>query len=331
MAPQQLADLVDDVGGRLVCLAMSKDPNAKVTLLLFRRGERLPGYVAKVPTTEAAVARVEREAAMLEHLAGLDLGPLARTIPTVVAMVEHKGRPVLVTTALPGRPLLVAYHRWRHTARPALVEADFAAAGRWLAALQRRTAGVATDLGGMLDGTADALARRFGDGPETVADRDHLARLQDRLSGHQVPQVVEHGDFWIGNLLGEADRLSGVVDWEDARADGLPTRDLARFAIAYSLYLDRHTRPGRDVPGHPGLRAGAWGAGLDHALAGDGWYPELVRHFVADGLNRLGVPGNCALPVLTAEIARIAAEADHPEFARNHLLAYRRLRSSAAR
>jgi aminoglycoside phosphotransferase (APT) family kinase protein len=284
-----------------------------------------------VPTTDAAVARVEREAAMLAHLAGCELGPLGRTLPRVVTMAEHEGRPVLVTTALPGRPLLVTYHRWRHTARPNVVQADFAAAGRWLAALQRRTAGAATDLAHILDGTADALVRRFGDDPETVTDRVHLAGLQDRLSGHPVPRVVEHGDFWIGNLLGEAARVSGVVDWEDARADGLPTRDLARFAIAYSLYLDRHTRPGRGVPGHPGLRAGVWGAGLDHALAGDGWYPEVVRYFMADGLNRLGVPGSCVLPVLLAEIARIAAEADHPVFARNHLLAYRRLRSAGAR
>jgi hypothetical protein len=34
--------------------------------------------------------------------------------------------------------------------------------------------------------------------------------------------------------------------------------------------------------------------------------------------------------VLLAEIARIAAEADHPDFARNHLLVYRRLRGVSA-
>ena len=34
-----LSDLIDDAGGRVACLAMSKDPNAKVTVLLFRPGD----------------------------------------------------------------------------------------------------------------------------------------------------------------------------------------------------------------------------------------------------------------------------------------------------
>lgn len=324
--PGTLADLVTEVGGRIVCLALSKDPNAKVTILLFRPGEYLPCYAAKIPTTDAAVLSVRSEAARLGHVGRREIGRLAATIPQVVAITSHAGRPVLVTTALPGRVMLASYHAWRHTAHPAAVLADFDAAGRWLAELQHRTARGRADLACAVGDAAEAITRRFGDDDDLAGDLELLAGVQDRLAGQQVPRVVMHGDFWPGNLLVAGGQVTGVIDWECARTDGLPTRDLARFVIAYSLYLDRHTRPGRRVPGHQGLRAGPWGAGLDYAISGTGWYPELAQRFVADGLRRLGVPPDRWRDVVLAEIACVAAEADHPDFARNHLQVLRRLR-----
>jgi len=238
-------------------------------------------------------------------------------------------RPVLLTTALPGRVMLAAYHTWRHTARPALVRADFDAAGQWLAELQHRTSRGQTDLAMMLDGAAETIMRRFGADRGTATDLEYLSALRDRLGGHQVSQVVAHGDFWPGNLLVADGRVRGVIDWENSRPDGLPTRDLARFVIAYSLYLDRHTRPGRRVSGHRGLVAGEWGAGVEYAIKGTGWYPELAQRFVSDGLQRLGVPSDRCRDVMLAEIACIAADADHPDFAWNHLLLLRRLSREA--
>ena len=323
--PQTITDLVEAAQGRVVCLSMSKDPNAKITLLLFRPGEALPAHVAKVPTTDAAARSVEAEAAMLRALGTLELGSLSQTIPQLVAIADDRGRPVLVTTALPGRQMLATYHTFRHTARPAAVGADFAAAGTWLGQLWQRTSSGRDDLATMVAGIGEVIERRFGDDPDTAADLEHLADLQDQLAGHLVPRTAMHGDFWAGNLLVAGGRLSGVIDWEGARLGGLAVRDLAHFALTYSLYLDRHTRPGRGVHGHPGLRAGVWGAGLDYAVAGTGWYPTLVRRFVADGLARLGVPSSCGRAVLLAELACIAAEADQPSFAMNNLQVFRRL------
>ena len=134
-----------------------------------------------------------------------------------------------------------------------------------------------------------------------------------------------HGDFWPGNLLVERGRVLGVIDWESARLAGTPARDLARFVTSYSLYLDRHTRPGHRVAGHPGLRAGRWGAGVEYAIDGAGWYPDLARSFVMTGLERLGLSPSCWRDVLLADVAAQAATADHDEFARHHLLLFRRL------
>ena len=104
-----------------------------------------------------------------------------------------------------------------------------------------------------------------------------------------------HGDYWYGNLLvarqRRTQRVVGVVDWEAGALFGEPLRDVARFAVSYSLYLDRHVRPGHRIPGHRGLRADGWGAGLTHAVHGEGWYAALVRGYVTAAAERLGVPG----------------------------------------
>jgi aminoglycoside phosphotransferase (APT) family kinase protein len=324
--PRTLAAFIDQAGGRAACLALSRDPNAKVSILLFPPGAARPAYVAKVPTTDAAARSVEREAERLAEVGDRVPGPVSATIPKLVATVEHLGRPVLVMTALPGQSMLAAYHCWRHTARREAVAADFAAAGAWLAGLHGAVGGNRqVSVAQMLDGVADVLGRRFGGQPGADGDLADLASLAGRLEGHRTPQCVVHGDFWAGNLLAERGRVLGVIDWEHACLTGSPVRDLARFATSYSLYLDRHTRPGRRVAGHRGLRAGRWGAGVEYAIDGAGWYPDLVRSFVMSGLGRLGASPSCWRDVLLADLATTAAAADHDEFARNHLLLFRRL------
>ena len=320
-----LASFIDEVGGRVACLALSRDPNAKLTILVFPPGTERPSHVAKVPTTEAAARSVEREAAKLTELARRDLGAASMTVPKVITHLEHLGRPVLVMTALPGRSMLADYHAWRHTARRASVAADLAAAGAWLSGLHRQTGSGSCRMEVALEGVAGAISDRFGTRHGIDADLASLESLRHRLAGLSVPMTVVHGDFWPGNLLVSKGEVIGVIDWEMARLDGPATCDLAHFAITYSLYLDRHTRPGHQVPGHPGLRAGQWGSGLDYMMSGTGWYPGLVRAFVRAGLERLGVPGDCWRDVLLADLAITAAQADHGEFAWNHLLAFRRL------
>ena len=78
--PRTLASFIDQVGGRAACLALSRDPNAKVTVLLFPPGAARPAYVAKVPTTDVAARSVEREAAQLAEVGTRPLGPVGRLL-----------------------------------------------------------------------------------------------------------------------------------------------------------------------------------------------------------------------------------------------------------
>jgi phosphotransferase family enzyme len=318
-----LAELLARPGTQVVLLAGSKDPNAKITLLLL--DSYGPAFAVKVPTTRAAARVVRNEGYLLEALAGLALGDFATTIARPVGYLSANGLPALVSTALTGAPMTQRYHSWRHTASAQRVRDDFAAAGGWLGELQARTAGREAPITLLAD-SLGSIAVRFPRHAGLSELRRQLDGPAARLAEYRTPRTVVHGDYWFGNLLLAADdgaggppRVTGVVDWESGAMSGEPLRDLARFAVSYALYLDRHVKPGRRVPGHPGLRSGTWGAGLAHLAGGRGWFPRLAREYLMQGLDRLGVPAVLWPYLLVAGIAEVAASADHPEFARAHL------------
>ncbi len=314
--PKPLADVVSRPGTRVVLLGGSRDPNAKVTLVLL--DEHGPAFVVKVATTEVAAHVVRNEGYLLEGLAGIGLGSLGPTVPRAIGYLSADGLPALVTTALVGVPMSVRYHAWRHTARRRKVRADFAAAGAWLAGLQRRTAGRVAPVT-LLGESLATIGDRFTGHPSLTLMRNRLGVSAARLGQFSTPRTVMHGDYWYGNLLVDDGHVVGVVDWESGALVGEPLRDVARFAVSYALYLDRHVRPGHRVPGHRGLRADTWGAGLAYAVTGTGWFPSVVRQYVGAALTRLGLPTDLWRDILLMGIADVAATADHPDFARSHV------------
>ena len=313
-------------GLQALVVGTSKDPNAKLTVLLVSPEGDAPSLAVKAPTTAAAEAAVDAEVRVLTELRKRGLGPLEETVPRVVGRVAFEGRRAAVIGALPGRPMSTLYSRRGHTANADRVRADFQSAGAWLAELQRQTAAgrAPVELDG---GVVSRLRDRFGDDPNLGADLDRLTAIHARLRHNEVARTVVHGDFWFGNLLVRDGCVSGVVDWEAASMSGEPVRDLVRFANVYALYLDRRTRPGRRVGGHPGLRADEWGAGIEYALDAPGWFPTLYRRFLQDGLARLGADPAGWRDAALAGVAEVAALTDHHEFARLHLELFRRLTS----
>jgi len=319
-----LSDYLRASGLQSLVIGLSRDPNAKVTCLLVSPATSRPILAVKVPTTDTAAVAVDAEMQVLAAVRALAPESLGDTFPRVVDVVEYEGRPTAVMTAVPGRPMTVAYMRRRHTGTPRRVAADLAAVSAWLTNFQQATAGAfsALDMDG---GVALRLQRRFGDEPELSEDLARLAHIHARLARRFVRRTAVHGDFWFGNVLVRHGRVSGVVDWEAAAAKGEPVRDLVRFALIYALYLDRRTRAGRRVPGHAGLRAGTWGAALEFALDGTGWFPDLFRSFLQEGLSRLGASPEDWRDAALAGVAEVAALTDHPDFARHHLELFRRV------
>jgi aminoglycoside phosphotransferase len=316
-AAGDLRALLSAPGSRTVLLDASRDPNSSVTVLVTPAGGGEPRWAVKVATTPAAASVIAGEAEFLVRLAGRRLHRVGATVPRQVGVFDADGLLAVATSVVPGVPMQAGYHAFRHLARPTAVRADFTAAANWLAALHTDSSAEAAPIA-LLDGVAERIVARWPDDERAAVLAEKLGPLAARLESARTPRTVVHGDFWAGNLLLTGAAVTGVVDWASGELAGEPLRDVARFALSYSLYLDRHTRPGRPVAGHPGLRASGWGAAIEYAITGPGWFGALVRSFVTAALARLGVPAELWREVLLAGLAEVAVTADHPDFAARH-------------
>lgn len=312
-----LRPLLGVPGSTAIVIDGSKDPNSSLTVLVLAPGAGDPHLAVKVATTPAAAQVIEREARLLTGLRQRRLARVGPTVPVPAGLFDIDGVLAGATSVVPGVPMRTASHAYRHLARRGPVSADFTAARRWLAALHADTSAQWAPIS-LLDGMAERIRARWPGDARAADLADRLGPLAARLASAATPRTVVHGDFWAGNLLMTGDAITGVVDWADADLVGEPLRDVARFALSYSLYLDRHTRPGRPVAGHPALRADGWGAGIAYAISGEHWYGQQVRDFTSGALTRFGAPADLWRDVLLAGLAEVAATADHPGFALSH-------------
>jgi aminoglycoside phosphotransferase len=312
-----LRSLLARPGSRVILLDGSRDPNSGVTVLVTAPGSTEPYLAVKIATTAAAAEVIEREARLLVELRRRPLPRVDETLPRHIGIFDADGMLASATSVVPGIPMRTSYYAFRHTARPDTVRSDFAAAQDWLLALHTDSMAAAAPIS-LLDGVAARIVARWPDDLRALDLAKRLEPLAARLASAGTQRTVVHGDFWAGNLLISRDNVSGVVDWAAAELSGEPLRDVVRFALGYSLYLDRHTRPGRPVTGHPGLRADGWGAGIRYGMSGQGWYGQLVRDFVESALARLGAPAGLWRAALLAGLGEIAVTADHADFAVRH-------------
>ncbi len=318
------AGLLELAGMRTVVLALSKDPNAKLTILLIPPGKPRPALVVKVPTTETAESSIAAERHTISDIRARLPDAILATIPRFAELAEADAGLMLVTTALPGIPMSTRYHAWRHLASQESVRADFMMADRWLSQFQATSTGEPEAIDLRID-MVDALANRFAREPGLSRSLDRLQSIRTRLGRSRTPRTAVHGDYWFGNILVDRNQVSGVIDWEAGSACGEPVLDLVRFALSYALYMDRHARPGGRVAGHPGLHADRWGAGIEYGLEGRGWFPDLFRNFIQGGLKRLGADPASWRDAVLAGLAEVAVSADHPEFALRHWRLFERL------
>jgi hypothetical protein len=312
-----------------VVLGFSKDPNAKVTVLLFWPGSEAPWAVAKLPTTPVARSAIERESTFLTEIHQQFSGDVLRTIPRRLTAFEAGMPPgAMVAQAFGGTSLSLLYSRRRHLQSSLAVGRDIAWAGGWLRDLETATVQSVGPVG-LGDEILDSLLDRNRRDAVTTRVSNALAPFAKLFRTFQGPKTVVHGDFWLGNILVGDAGVTAVIDWESAQICGEPLRDVARFALAYALYLDRRTRAGRRIAGHD-VKAGEWGAGVTYLMTGSGWFPQIIRGFVCQSMARLGVDPASWPALLLFGLADVAATADDDAWAYRHLVLLDRLKGLAS-
>jgi hypothetical protein len=182
------------------------------------------GWVVKVGRVPGARLAGDRDEAGLAL--ARSYGPVvADRVPRPVGRIDVAGFDVQVQTSAGRYPIeSVLGRRGRRRARLDLV----ASIGTWLDDVARVTRTPAADRREswtwMVEQTSSTWPR-FGAPPD----------LFDRI--HDVPGVLQHGDLWAANVVGDRDAF-GVVDWEGARAAGLPLADLVTFVPSALATVD---------------------------------------------------------------------------------------------
>lgn len=125
---------------------------------------------------------------------------------------------------------------------------------------------------------------------ETV--RDVLPRRQ------QVEPKLVHVDYWSGNILWHDDRLSAIVDWEEA-AYGDPVIDVAYCRMEYYLEglddaADRFLQVYEAESGRPVANLGLWelAASARPMIDPNSWFTrpmmaDRFRRFIANAKQRI--------------------------------------------
>jgi aminoglycoside phosphotransferase (APT) family kinase protein len=227
------------LGGRMSAVVLTPRfrASAHVVVLVLAEGNPEPVLVGKAPRLADGGVSLQREASSLRCIQKL-FPRTSETVPRVIAFEPHFDRPILVETALVGRPM-----------DPPHVRRDLGgccqAALRWL-----------VDVHGSPDDQDDDRVERFerlvtgpldylaGTVPWSREERrllDQTRELVEPLREARLPAVLEHGDFSHPTLMLLDNGRVGVVDWEMADLDGLPCHDLV-FFLTYAAFARENAR-----------------------------------------------------------------------------------------
>jgi aminoglycoside phosphotransferase len=155
------------------------------------------------------------------------LGSWTRLLPRTLASGEVGGLHFVLESRLPGADLRAVAPG---PARERVVDAAVAA----ITDLQARTAVVAPVDAATLEGWVHrpaAQVRRVTRGGHAAALDRLVAELVGDLAGRAVARSWMHGDYNATNVLVDGSRISGIVDWCEARQDGPVAADTATLLM----------------------------------------------------------------------------------------------------
>jgi aminoglycoside phosphotransferase (APT) family kinase protein len=204
-----------------------------VVVLVLAEGRREPGRGGTLPRRRGDAAGLAREARNLRSVERLLASGRRGSTPSAIAFEHGPPHPLLLETALAGRPVSPAALR---RDRDLAVESVAA----WLEELAASSAAWPPDDGWherLVSAPLRALAARPGAGMAALVERT-LERAE-ALRDAALPLVFEHGDLCHPNLLLARGGRLGVLDWERSRPGGLPAHDLF-FFLAYAASAGRN-------------------------------------------------------------------------------------------
>jgi aminoglycoside phosphotransferase len=274
-----------------------------VRVCIMRAEHGATGVLKVAPTASSALV-LRRERDVLTQLwSDGQLGDWPAVVPAVLAAGDAGAGAYLFTSRLPGRDGRQLPPREMALLTSAAIEA--------ISPLYRRTRSTRV--------VDDALLNQLVDEPAELVKKalpcgdvvDRLVKaLHSDLAGRTVTLGMTHGDFSAGNVLADdARRVTGIVDWGDARERDLPALDIAFWLLTAPGY-GRTRGFGTQVAGRLG-RELAWTPAERHALG------TVAEDELADGNTLLLLAW---LRHVASNLAKSARYAESPLWSRGTIV-----------
>ena len=232
-----LGSHISPSNNREVVVATSwRGADGATTLFAFEGDDPTPRLVAKiVPPSRGAALR--DEVGNIEQISP-GAGSAGVRVPQLVEYSDAGDHGSLVLSGIPGRPaqLLLGDNPRALTNVVGQISGWLE---RWHAASLGHVELTAEHCEQRILAPARSLAREL-DGRGAYIE--WLANACGQLAGRTVPFVCAHNDLTMSNVLIDEDGGIGIVDWEEARVDGLPLADFwysACDAVAAAGHRDR--------------------------------------------------------------------------------------------
>lgn len=225
---------------RLSCVMMTPRFRASSHVICFvlAEGGVEPVLVVKLPRLPGDNTRLDREVANL-YVANRARVKDDVSIPRVVAYEDYHDHRLLIETAVPGRPMSPAIVR-QHP------ELCLEAALAWLLDLQHTAVRSASQEDSdwferLVEQPLHQFKALLPPSAEEASLLDQTLAWVRPLRDHDMPLVMEHGDFSSPNILQDENGRLGVVDWELAEPQGVPASDLF-FFLTYVAFARQGAR-----------------------------------------------------------------------------------------
>jgi hypothetical protein len=248
--------------------------------LLFETGASRPSWILKFSPDSSSPDAFLGDKRGLELVARLG-EPLVEHVPRLVG-ISDGDLPLTVETAALGAPIVYLLRTPGHGKRKrALIEA----VAHWLieaGVTSARPGGIAGALGELV--FPDGLAAELGVDP---------SELMQGLE--TLPSVLEHHDFASTHVLVDGESFT-IIDWEEARAEGLPLTDLAFFLAHVLPSLDGEL----DDPAYGRREAFA------RLFRGESSSSPLLFEMLREAAARLEIPLEAVGPLLSLMWLRVS-------------------------
>lgn len=213
---------------------------------IFVDGESEPRFIAKFTRTEVNRVCLRREHEMITSIRNLVPSEIKTTVPRHLALLTSGRDLAAIETILPGTPMAPADI---FTGKRKVIEQQFTLVYEWLLAFQGCTRRNVLLKGNELQRViVNPLAGRLPNlnlPTDVRTSIESMLVLAEELEGCTVPSTFFHGDMNPTNFLLDKGHITGVVDWEWAGRESLPTMDWFNFMhlFGWITLLRRRTYP----------------------------------------------------------------------------------------